>query len=335
MQRRSNASNAFGVEETPPSSPNFDLPEINSSPTTRNNSLRNYNTGRLNEKYAMMQQKMSQMVQEIRTPPLINKEPPKTPKRHPPVMLRELQARDEEKSPFLVSPTPKWPGNRKKRELELDDDSELGNFLKRSQSDSWPPRTFKRKDTGQTKVPTNTQSSSTPPHRRSGFYSRAPTEPFRYFSRTEPRRRPPSSFTTPKRSTDQKYRQRIMRKHATRFASVWPPQKPLPEGQGYEEEMEALLESAPVSPSPTITKSRSEEDINHLSSLVGNFDMDDKEDEQASPTHVATNIYTHQLTQQNLSFDDAANPPLATNLEIEEFFVETEEFTRLENRESY
>ncbi|CAG8773181.1 5932_t:CDS:2, partial [Acaulospora morrowiae] len=62
--------------------------------------------------------------------------------------------------------------------------------------------------------------------------------------------------------------------------------------------------------------------------------MDDKEDGQASPAHVATNIYTHQLTQQNLSFDDAANPPLATNLEIEEFFVETEEFTSLANRES-
>ncbi|CAG8654027.1 10960_t:CDS:2, partial [Racocetra fulgida] len=116
-------------------------------------------------------------------------------------------------------------------------------------------------------------------------------------------------------ATEQEFSLRRTVIESLEFTSVWPPKlllsSSLTEDQDDEEKLDELLGPAPVSPLQRVPRKRAYSEIEHISNLTNNCEIcDDEEEEPDSPKRTYTNIYTRQLSQQNLSFDDAANPPL-------------------------
>ncbi|CAG8478620.1 1429_t:CDS:2 [Diversispora eburnea] len=235
--------------------------ELDHSFTYRNsnksiNTLKRGNTGKLNEKYAMMQQKMSQMVQDI-----------KSPVANPFLIPSPHYIREENKN---IS---KWSLSNKRRELDLDDESKKSySFLRNERNESITPNNYIHK----------------------------------FEPKCTPNSPPPYSLPL------------ILRKHAKRFTNIWPPRDDLSlsEAEEYEEKMNELFGSEPTTPSPIVIKNHSS-----LETILDNVSDDDEEED------LITNIYTRQLTQKNLSFDDAANPPLVTtDFLLNEFFEDNDIF---------
>ncbi|KAF0383970.1 hypothetical protein F8M41_011645 [Gigaspora margarita] len=252
-------SDIFNADESPlsASSRSFGSQEPGSSPILRDkkpeSSVKKGNTSKLNEKYAMMQQKMTQMAQDNETP--------------------------------------------------------LAGIFPHE---------------------TTVSRSSTPDFRRHGLTFQPETPRWKSAPRLKTSHASP--FVTPPHRKQQKSFPNTMRKHATRFTSVWPPKllssSSLTEDQDDEEKLDELLGPAPVSPSPSVPRKRTYSEIDHISNLTNNCEIYDDEEEPDSPKRTYTNIYTRQLTQQSLSLDDAANPPLVID---DELFYDSNEVLNLAN----
>ncbi|CAG8767546.1 5219_t:CDS:2 [Dentiscutata erythropus] len=344
----------FNVDESPlsASSRSHGSQEFGSSPILRDKKLENSakkgNTSKLNEKYAMMQQKMTQMAQDNETPLASKAETPTAPKR------RYTRILDDESgaNPFYIPSSTqkdtrgnllfKQPEGNKGEEIGQGNASEQEFSFRRTVIESlecrqiqtlsneggpsnFPPGIFSHESTM-----SRPQNVSTPDFRRHGSTFQPETPRWKSAPRLKTSHASP--FVTPPHRRQQKSFPNTMRKHATRFTSVWPPKllssSSLTEDQDDEEKLDELLGPAPVSPSPRVPRKRTYSEIDHISNLTNDCEICDDEEEPDSPKRTYTNIYTRQLTQQNLSFDDAANPPLVID---DELFYDSNEFLNLAN----
>ncbi|CAG8552793.1 14738_t:CDS:2, partial [Cetraspora pellucida] len=245
--------------------------ELGSSPIIRDkkpeNSVKKENTSKLNEKYAMMQNNETPLVSKVETPTTSNR-------RYTKILDDESGA-----NPFYIPSSAhkdtrgnllfKRPegnreeigqGNASEQEFSLRrtvieslECRQNQTFSNEGEPSNFPPRVFPHESTM-----TRPQNVSTPNFRRDGqtFYPETP----RWKSAPRPKTSHASPFVTPPHRRQQKSFPNTMRKHATRFTSVWPPKllssSSLTEDQDDEEKLDELLGPAPVSPSPRVPRKR-------------------------------------------------------------------------------
>ncbi|CAB4395691.1 unnamed protein product [Rhizophagus irregularis] len=331
--RRRNYNN-YGDISPSSISVNFSRMELNdSSPSSKGKkpekTSKMCNARKLNEKYAIMQQKMTHMVQEITYPKAISSRNSKN--------LQQRQ-RDEDQSgmipnsfrdqqnPFFINSSNTnnlTAGSLMGRWLSTNSNKrKLTNFIEDLEQDissdriehtpsgneqqhiiKWkndnPPKSFTSCNTFNTsRDNVSTLGSMTPNFRNRQERSGLQTTPIK-----KARLSQPSPFSTPVHSPKPSF---IVRKRARRIAPICPPPKLNYSEKANEDEIDSPL----ASPSPSPYKGFGKDD-----SLLDNSRYD-----QTSPSLSEINIYTRQLSQQNLSYADAARNPIFTEATIESIY---------------
>ncbi|GBB90880.1 hypothetical protein RclHR1_00180018 [Rhizophagus clarus] len=320
--RRRNYNNC---EDISPSSISisFGKMELNdSSPSPRDKkpekTAKMSNPRKLNEKYAMMQQKITHMTEETTYPMAISsRNSRKRDIDQSGIMPNPFHDRSEmvpnplydQPNPFLTNSSNtndtagslmgRWLGkNSNKRklsnfneDLEQEISSEHIPFGNEQHIIKWKNDNYNTSQDNVSSLGSMTQNFHNR-QERSGLQ----TTPIK-------KARLSSPFSTPVRSLQPTF---IVRKRARRIAPICPPSKLNYSEKDYEDEIDSPL----ASPSPSPNKRFGKDD--------GLLDY--SRYDQTSPSLSEINIYTRQLSQQNLSFSDAARNPIFTDTTIESIY---------------
>ncbi|CAI2186215.1 3830_t:CDS:2 [Funneliformis geosporum] len=337
------------IDETslsPTSSKSLNCTEFNDSPllSKSKNSEKNLNKNsarNLNEKYATMQQKMTQMAREISYPKTRSTRNSKITSRSNIGTIRQ-DDQLEIANPFLVDQSNmnstvgnlmnRWSDVKLERKnLSRDSEQDLPsdeigstNILMRPQAtlDEWKDDSLNYKSTepftsNMAQISLSSLKSTTPNYcsgqDSSSNLQSIPVKRTRW-AKSAPRLNPStcneSVFSTPVHSPSSL--PCTMRKRARRIVQNWP----LLSQKDNEDEFDALLEHL-SSPSPSPSRILNKDLLKDDGIFNNSFD-DDGFCQTSPKTSSDTNIYTWQLSQQHLGFDDAARNPIFTETALNE-----------------
>ncbi|CAG8463933.1 3397_t:CDS:2 [Funneliformis caledonium] len=308
--------------------------------------LNNNNAGKLNEKYATMQHKMTQMAREIAYPKTRSTRNSKVSSRSKIGTTRQDE-QSEIANPFLVDQSSmnltvgnlmsRWSdSNMEKKNLSKDSEvdlplDEIGSsiilarpratfmdeqhVIKRKH-DSLDCKSSEPFTSNMTQINLSSFKSTTP-NFRCGQESSSNLQVIpikRTWANSAPRPNPnncnESVFSTPVHSPQASSLPCTMRKRARRIASFLP-------YVSLDNEDEFVLLEHHSSPSPSPSLILNKQLLKDVDGYNNNSFDDDGYYQTSPKTTSDTNIYKRQLSQQHLSYDDAARSPIFTETTIE------------------
>ncbi|CAG8540169.1 12918_t:CDS:2 [Ambispora gerdemannii] len=281
---------------------------------SRSLDLKREKSRRLNEKYALMQKKMTEMAQDM------------TVSRRTPKLNRAFGKSSRTAGPYGIKNAGKY--SKRASLVEQDDFSASGssvsNLFKGGNSSGFGPSLEQQQQQWRNKdcsfqhnsfesdtLDGTSKSTTSTPHSIGSSNNTTPSQShaqtYRWISQSSPTTTTNSLYSTPNRPNHQPIN---TRNPARRISSVWPPP--------------SIPNNDPPSPSPIprIFKDDNNMDIDletnltlssTSSSSLSSSHKRNGIDEQSTSTSPEENIYTRQLFHQKLGLEDAARPPLLSN----------------------